>query len=316
MQDNAKNVAAAFSKILNRVPQDKMDLQQGSRRLLTADPLERLVPTKLLEEGVGLLMDELAPTDNPVVLFMDRAGGGDGARAAAGLMPILGKRWPGVSFIHVSFATQSRGLGVLIRGVLMRSGAMNGVAVHVVAHNRPAEGLDLSGEDSNSLLEKCNLVITFAPGGTAGLIDEERNSDVNPLLKRSHLCVLSYPDPEGLVAGLGEFREIIKKDPVLSAVNFRVQTLESSSFNDIGSAMLGSDLDITGDLGILLDTAEPHTYRVLMEPLRGDSTVLTPLTCPNEAAIREHLKPSSSILRTVPAGSRLVTVARGKETML
>ncbi len=316
MSDPASAAIAALSKALQEIPSKWTERQRGCRRFLRTDPLERVVPAKLLSEGLGKLLDERSPTGRPVVLFMDRAGGGDGARAAADTLPLLGGRWPGVSLIHVSFSTPAQGLGVLVRSILVQAGAEHGVNVQVVAHNRPAEGLDLDSNKADAITGECNLVITYAPGGAAGLKYSDRTTTDDPLLKRSHLAVLSYTDPESMVSELPFLSGVMDGEPTIDAIRLLVQIDVDGVFQDLGTARLGPNGDAHDRLWALIDNARRRRYRLLIEPMKNERPAGDPLVCPCRAVIEQDLAGTATVFRTVPAGSRLVTVAQGKSTLL
>ncbi len=315
MVDHAPDVAAAFSRILDRIPKSSMDSQAGARALLVDDPVERVLPPKLLDEALLKLMEELSPSSaNPLVLFMDRAGGGEGSRAAIRVMPALARRWSRFALVHVSFATQSRGLGVLLRGVLKRAGAMHKVAVHVAAHKRPAEAADLTEKEASDLLGKCTLAITYAPAGAAGLLGLDPKAD--QLLRRSHLSILSFPDADGLLPYYAEMERIVDKHVGVQAVRFRVQVAKGEEYEDQGTATLGKDHDAATRLGTLLNAAEKHKYRVLAQPIGPDNTIGHPILCPTESTITDHLAGAATVLRVVPIGGKLIAVARGLDTLM
>ncbi len=315
MADFSPPAIAAFSKVLQEIPPEWIARQRIIRRLLYVDKLERFVPAKLLAEGVGKLLEEMSQPRHPTVLFMDRAGSGDGARAAADLMPLLGQRWPGAVFIHVSFATPSQGLGALVRSVLVHAGTENGVNVHVVAYNRPAEGLKLFYDEADAIVKECNLVITFSPGGAAGLKGAKQMSVEDLLLMRSHLAVLSFPDPESIVGVIPSFLQTVKDEPALDSIRFWVQIKIDGEFEDLGTTILGPGGDAEDRLWALLDNARRHQYRILTEPMCNDLPCGDFLVCPCQTAIEEELGVIAEISRIVPAGSRLVATARGRNTL-
>lgn len=313
MSDPASVTVKLFSEALQCVPQSWSDRQKTARRLIQPDPLERLIPSKLLAEGLGHLLKDMALPSRPVILFMDRLGGGDGARASASLMPMIGKFHKGASFVHVSFATPYGGLGTLVRTVLKHAGANHAVDVQVVIHNRPAEGLAPNVEDTNWLLSKADLVITFAPAGVAGLRPIDSKRDL--LLERSHLAVLSYPDPEALVAELPALYAIIKKEPSVDAIKFSMQIQgDQGEFTDLDHTTLSEDGDAEERLWVLLENARHHCYRVLMEPMYHGTPTGDPLVCPCGTLIKSSIASVASVTKVIPAGTRLVAVARGKQT--
>ncbi len=316
MPDTASLTVRTFSAALQTIPVTWTERQRASRKLLKNDPLEQLVPVKLLLEGLSQLLDTLSQPENPLVLFMDRTGGGDGARAAAELIPLLGKRWPHTSLIHISFATPSQGMGTLVRSILTQKGAEHGVSVHVLAHNRPAEGLMLSKDTANEITKHCNLVITFTPGGAAGLHSKKCESALDLLLSRSHLAVLSYPDPESVIAELLTFEQLLGKEPTIEAIRFRVQIEIDGVFEDLGTTELSQDGDAKDRLWVLLDNAKRHRYQILIEPIRGELPSGDSLCCPCRSVIETTLHSSSMVDRIVPAGSSLVVKTRGKDTLI
>ena len=314
--DKAGAVAGAFADGLRHIEETWTKRQRIVRALLRSDPLERLVPEKLLFEAAFEHLTHRDVPNSPLVVLMNRSGHGDGARIAGGLLPMLAEHWRGISFVHVSFSTPSRGLGALVRGLLVKAGADCGIDVHVVAHNRPVEGLRLSLEDAAELVGAADLVISFASGGGAGLAVKDRMLDTDLLLSRSHISVLSYPDPEALVGDLPAFQQVLGREPDLQLLRFSVQALgDEGRFQDAGCATLGPDGDAEERLWSLIDNARRRVYRVLVEPMSADAPQGDPLICPCRALIKSSLAPSAVVTKIVPAGSRLVAVARGNATI-
>jgi hypothetical protein len=312
----ADTVAGAFSEYLRGIGETWTKRQRIVRALLRPDPLERLVPEKLLFEAVADHLKHRTVPSSPLVVLMNRSGHGDGARMAGGLFPLLSEYWRGISFVHVSFSTPSRGLGVLVRGLLVKAGADYDINVHVVAHNRPVEGLRLSSEDIDTLVGTADLVISFASGGGAGLMVQDRMMDKSPLLSRSHVSVLSYPDPESLVGELPTMKQILGREPDLASLRLRVQVLgDDNHFEALGAAVLGPEGDAAAQLWPLIDNARRRVYRVLIDPMSGDAPQGDSLICPCRALIKSSLAASAGVSRIVPAGARLVAVAWGNETV-
>jgi hypothetical protein len=312
MRQSVSTTVENFSNALRNIPDRWTDRQRLSRRLLRQDPMERLVQTRLLGEGAAMLIRDMRVSANPVVLFMDRMGGGDGARAAEGLISLIAGQWPGFTLIHVAFATPDRGAGILVRNAVVRAGAEHGVTVYVVAHDRPAEGLRVTDESAHSLTAGCDLVVTFSPGGAAGLARRDIGPLDDPLLAMSHLAVLSYLDPESAVAQLPVFGQILESEPSVNALRFWLQIATDGSYQDLGSAVLGAGGDAQERLWVLLDNAKRHCYRMLIEPLSKGLPVGDPLCCPCRRAIEEEIGRMARLSRIVPVGNRLVAVARGQ----
>ncbi len=317
MPDTTSSVVSSLSYALQKIPHSWTGKQRLSRRFLRSDPLEQLVPNKLIEEGLEKLLDSRSRAGNPLVLFMDRAGGGDGVRAATNLMPLIGRRWSNVSFVHVAFATPAGGVGALIRNALTKTGAEHGVDVHVVAHNRPFEGLEVSQQLEDHLTDACDLIITFAPGGAAGLTGPDPAAEKNDvLLRRSHVAVLSYLDPEALIGELGFFDNLVGTEPALEAIRFNVQVEIDDTFRELGKTALGYDGDAKDKLWALIDNARRHRYQILIEPMQKEAPSGSPLRCPCQTIIKRELGELVTIDRIVPAGATLVTTAKGKDTLL
>ena len=306
-------MAQAFSMGLDSVSSSWVQRQRIVRWLLKTDPLERLIPEKLLFEAVAGHLKQRHDIEAPLVVLMNRSGHGDGARTVSGLFPLLTKKWKQISLVHVSFSTPSRGLGALVRGVLVKEGAAHGVNVHVVAHNRPVEGLKLSEEDVDELVNDADLVISFASGGGAGLVTPAKMYDADLLLRHSHIGVLSFPDPDGLVADLPLFEKELGREPDLEMIRFWVQVVtESSGVEDLGFTCLGgAEGDARFRLGPLLDNAKRRPYRVLVEPLSNNLPTGDTLVCPCRSVIESSLSQSVRVEKIVPAGSRLIAVTTG-----
>lgn len=316
MSDHVSATVEAFSRALQDISAEWITRQRNARRLLKPDALERIVPAKLLGEGLAKLLDDLSKPERPLVLFFDRNGGGDGARAAAGLFPALGERWRGVSFVHVSFATPTQGLGALVRSVLTHAGAEHGVDVHVVAFQRPAEGIGMTTYELDDVVKACDLVLTFATGGSAGLISPRVSVGTDLLVSRSHLSVLSFPDPESLVGDLAGYAGLIEKEPTIDGIRFWVQIKADGEYQDLGTTVLGEGGDAEDRLWVLIDNARRQPFRILMEPMRNGLPGGDPLVCPCRTVIESEIGLSAQVIRVVPAGSCLVGVVRGKTTMI
>jgi len=316
MTERATGAATFFSQALTNVSEKLTRDQRIARQLLcTSDPFDRVVPIKALVEAAGHFLGKASRPDHPLTVFMDRLGGGDGARAASALIGLLGEAWPRGNFVHVAFATPSRGVGALLRANLTRTGADAGMVVDVVAHNRPVEGLRLSADDVERLVGEADLVISFAPGGVAGLTEIEGRAGADRLLARSHVVVCSFPDPEALVADLGALGEVVEREPGLDALGFRVEVESDGAFAELGQTLLGEGGDAQERLWVLLDNARRQRYRILIEPMRGGLPSGTALSCPCQTILERGLLPELVVGRVVKAGSRLVAVGRGRDTL-
>jgi hypothetical protein len=181
-----------------------------------------------------------------------------------------------------------------------------------VTHNRAVEGLKAAPDDVERLLGQADLVISFASGGGAGLVSAERMHEMEPLLARSHVSVLSFPDPDSLVGELSVLEKELLREPDLEALRFWVQVVTASNeVEEVGFAQLGKNGDAKDRLWSLLDNARRRPYRVLVEPMSGGLPTGDPLVCPCRAVIQSSLTESAEIVKIVPAGSRLIAVATG-----
>ncbi len=313
--DRASQSASAFSEALRSISPSWVSRYRVTRRLLARDPLERLVPEKLVFEGLEQELSQRTKVTAPLVVFMNRGGHGDGARLASGMLPILSHHWDEVSLVHVSFNTPERGLGSLVRGVLTRTAATHGIDAHAVAYNRPAQGLKLSATDVPALLGDAALVVSFAADGEGGLLPDDHLFEPDPLLAASHLVVLSFPDPEGLLAELDHLQQVIADEPNVDAIRFWAQVREQTgAFEDLETSVLGPGGTAHNKLWQLIENARRRPYRILVEPLYKGHPAGAPLVCPGRAILEESLSVSAAVRKIVPVGSRLVAVGRGHAT--
>lgn len=315
MPDSAAAKALRMADAFGRLAPDAGLRVRPARELLASDPLERLVPIRLLGEGLLGLVDGRSPPLSPIVLFFDRQGGGEGTQAARNALEALAERWRGVSFIHVALNTPARGAGTLVRNALVSAGARVGVAVHVVAHDRSATAL-ASGEASvEDLMDGCDPVIVYAPGGAAGLEPPDRFPRSDAVLARAQLAVLSFPDPEALVSELPRLRAALATNRRLHAIRFDVEVEDGGAYALLGSAIIGPVDDADERLWVLVDNARRRCWRALVVPLSAHGPAGDPLVCPCRAAVERSLAPCATVLRVVPSGAKLVVLARGRRTL-
>jgi hypothetical protein len=315
MPDHVRETSRAFSFALQNISSEWTARQRVSRQLLLDDPLERIVPETLLCERVGQFLETRQPKKQPLVIFLDFCGGGPGAQAAIRLMPLITQRLSGVSYIHVAFNTPSRGSGLLIRSLLQSAGAKHSIDVHVVSHNRPAQGLKASQAEIDEMLKNASLVIAYGPGGYGGFICQQGDAAVHSLLARSHVGVLSLPDPDALVAELPNLEERLGGEPGLDAIRIWVQVKTDKGFEDLGTVVLGRGGDAKDRLWVLIDNARRRPYRALVEPMAVGVSNGDPLIWPCRTVVENDLLGSATVVRTVPAGSRLVMVTQGRKTL-
>jgi hypothetical protein len=301
--DTARRFAAALETI-----SPKWQAKQNKSRHLAniSDSLERMVTGSILREALTKYLDSHVLAEKPQIVFMDRKGGGKNMKTIESVIELLGSRLKGCSFIHIAFATPPKGVGTLLGSSLARKGAESGVAVEVVAQNKPAEGLEFTIEQTEELLQEASLVITYAPDGIAGLLPMNAESP-DPLIKASHLCVLTFPDPEHVVADLPRYEEVIAQRPGFNKIRFKVQTAEKNrEFKTLDFCTLSANGDAHEKLWRLLDNARRLNYRLLAEPIAHDVPVGRPLYCPCKALLKSTSRIGTKIDKIIPAGSDLV----------
>jgi len=310
MTDQATEAARTLARTIQTISPRWSQRQRCARALIgNSDPFDRFVPARLLEEAAAPGLGKLARRDEAAVLFMDRLGGGDGAHAANALILLLGETCDGASFTHVSFSTPSRGLGSLLRGSLARAGAKSGVLVDVVAHNRPAEGLRMTEEEADALVGQFDLVISYAPSGAGGLLC----SSPCPLLARSHAAVLSFPDPEHLVADLKGMEAAVQKEPGMDSIRMWAMALdEDGEHRDMGHCILGEGGDAGDRLWVLLDNARRRLYHFFAQPLLDQVPSGDSLYLPCKGLLERGFVEGIRVSKVVPAGNRLLAIGSGK----
>ncbi|MBN2341698.1 MAG: hypothetical protein JXX29_09775 [Deltaproteobacteria bacterium] len=309
MEVISTSISERFHSALEAISKESLEKQSKTRHLSrVSDPLEKMVDSSLLREAVAKYLDAYVLPRAPVILFMDRRGGGEGVKISSNLLELISTKYTEAQYIHVSFVTPSGGVGTLLRSALVRKGAECGVLVEVVAHKRPAEGMQLNGDAVDTLMAGCDLVITYAPEGTAGLIFQSDEAH-DELLARSHISVLSFPDAEHVVADLPRYEEIIARRPGFNHVRFWVQVKDGDSYSTLGQCTLGSGGDAHERLWVLVDNAKRHVYRVLAEPIARDVAIGLPLVHPCRRLLESNHFFGIVPDKIVQAGSDIVMVA-------
>jgi hypothetical protein len=311
MSTTSTQIAERFLHALEAVPITFLEKQRKTRYLSRiGDSLEKIVDASLLREALAHRLEKEPLPPSPVIVFMDRRGGGEGVKISSDLIELLSKNSRNAQYVHVSFVTPAGGVGTLLRSALARKGAEFGILVDVVAHKRPAEGMCLSAEAADALVKDCDLVITFAPEGTAGLMIQAEDTR-DELAARSHINVLSFPDPEHVVADLERYEKVMAERPGFKHIRFWVQIWENDVWHTLGQCILGAGGDARERLWVLLDNAKRHIYRVMAEPLARDVAVGEPLVFPCKGLLS-----SASIslfgvrpTRIVQAGTDVIMVA-------
>lgn len=313
MDTTSSRIAERFHRALEAISKEALDKQAKTRHLpKVADELEKMVDSSMLREAVAKYLDNHPLPNAPIIVFMDRRGGGDGVKISSDLLEIISAKCSCAQYVHVSFVTPQGGVGTLLRSALVRKGAECGILVDVVAHKRPAEGMRISTDEADALVADCDLVITFAPEGTAGLIYPSDDAH-DELIARSHLSVLSFPDAEHIVADLVRYEQIISQRPGFKHIRFWIQVKEAQGYTTIGQCTLGTGGDAHERLWTLVDNAKRQLYRVLAEPIARDVSVGIPLVYPCKRLLESS--PFFGIIpdKIVQAGSDIIMVAhRGK----
>jgi hypothetical protein len=317
MARSARHASELLGAALARAPREASLRERPSRKLLGGGgAFDRLVPERLLLEALERHLEVAGVEREPVVAFLDFAGGGDGARASAALIARLGGAGVGGAYLHVAANTPPRGLGALVRTSLTNAGAGVGILVDVVAADRPLGAAGIPEPELSRLAAECSLAVAFAPGGTGALLGEAAAG----LLGSAQICLLTSPDPEGLVAELGALGRIVDAEPGMDGARFRVEVEvgddgRQARFAELGRCDLGPGGDAGERLWQLVDNAKRKRYRVLVEPTAGGRAVGAPLVCPCRRLLERGAFPGVSVTRIVPSGARLVAVGRGRRTL-
>jgi hypothetical protein len=318
MARSARHASELLGAALARTPQEAASRERLARKLLgTAGAFERLVPERLLTEALSLHLEAAGIEREPVVLFLDFAGGGDGAHAAAAIIALLGAQGIGGAFVHAAANTPPRGLGALVRTSLVSAGAGVGILVDVVAHNGPLGAVEIPDRELAQLAGECALIISFAPGGSGALLGPLAEG----LLGLSQVSVLTSPDPESFIADLGVLARTVEDEPGMDGALFRVEVEAGDDgrrgrFAELGSCTLGPpDGDAGTRLWQLIDNAKRKRYRVLLAPTAGGGEVGAPLVCPCRRVLERGAIPGVSVTRLVPSGNRLIAVGHGRRTL-
>ena len=309
MSTTSSQIAERFLHALEAVSVESLEKQSKTRHLSkTNDSLEKMVDSSLLREAVAKYLEKCPLPASPVIAFMDRRGGGEGVRISSDILEMLSQQTQNAQYVHVSFVTPAGGVGSLLRGALARKGADCGILVDVVAHKRPAEGMRLSPAEADGLVADCDLVITFAPEGTAGLIFQSDDGR-DELLARSHISVLSFPDPEHVVADLDRYEQIVTERPGFNHIRFWVQTWDDNAWTTLGQCMLGKGGDARQRLWKLVDSAKRHVYRILAEPIAREIAIGVPLIYPCKGLLESRRFHGIVAEKIVQAGSDIIMVS-------
>jgi hypothetical protein len=311
----AAEAAEAFSRISDVHTARDTALQQVVRLLSSADPLERLIPEKLLYESVLHRLRQGAFPESPLVVFINRGGHGDGARVSAGLTALLAEHLKNPSLLHVSFNTPKGGLGALVRIAVSEAAAASNIGAIVSAHNLQVERLPLTRDDIDAVLGRASLVISYAASGNPCITTVSQPCMQDLLLEHSHTTVLSFLDPEGLVGELPRIEAQLSREPSLAGIRFWVQTVDNGRIETLGGATLGRTVqnDAPSKLWPLIENARRRPYRVSVEPIRATGEALGgAAVCPCLSLLKEHgFIPSVRVRKSVPAGSRFAIFAEG-----
>ena len=307
-------LAKRFDQFLSDSPSPSPTPHAGhfARHLLAPfDAMEEFVCGAALRESVAALWESSGVPEAPAVLFIDRRGGKLGGNVAATLIELLSRQAPGASLVYVGFGMPPRGVGRLLQAMLVRKGTETGVAVNVVSAARAAEEFQPDEAALRALLSGAALVISFAPPGSAALLPhdaEQRDAWVTA----AHVNVLSFPDPEHVVADLPRLEKVLGHDPGFKHLRLWVQVREAHQWTVAGDCRVGELGDAQAQLWPLIDHAQRLPWRLLMVPEAHDAPVGTPLHCPSVGAVSDGASDVGiRVARVIPAGGHFVAVGRG-----
>ncbi len=310
MKEFATPAARRLSDAFSNIPDTWKTRLSRTRHLARPDdPMRRMLDGTTLRECVARFLSTTPLPQEPLILFMDRHGGSESAHVSSSLIEMLGQRGRCV-FVHTAFATSPAGIGTLLRASLTRKGADCGVLVDVVAVHPAAEGYGGSTAQAAELCAAFDLVITLAPSGTAGCLALNAAAP-DPLLAVSHINVLSFSDPEHLVADLAVYEEIVAKRTDFHHIRFVVEVKDEGAFVPAGDCLLGEGGNAREQLWKLLDEARRYPYRVLIEPVARGAVAGDPLRCPCRTLLEKGEGLPLQVDRVLPGGGDLLVTGRG-----
>lgn len=304
--------AQGIEQALAGAPHVVADEQAPLRALLRPDLMERVVIAKLLRETVGRALELHSFREGAGMLLLDCHGGSEGARAASSLLPVIQEHLRGTNLVHLSCATKGRGVARLIERMLRA--LVPGLPATIDVLSTPAAVEEVC-DRLERLEPQADMTVLLAPLGSAGLSWSFDGFGLGELVASAHASVLTYLDPESLVAAL----PVLEKD-VESGRGFDRLRIDLYVDDDDGSRLLGStEVGPGGEasqrLWVLIDNARRHRYEARLVPLLSGQPCAPPLHCPCRTLLEQRLRRFGAGVRIVPCGGLFAVVAAGRGTL-
>lgn len=274
-------------------------------RLLQRGGLEATIESRFCGETLGLLLEtQKAPLESLLVVDLSTTG-----RAAAvwlgHMMAMLAPDHPTLSVTFALPGTRRAGRGFLLERHLEGVAEETGIDVALLCGPASVESSAPSGDEADRLRDAFDLVVVLALAGSAGIEAPWPELPENQWLELADAAVLTFVDPDSLVADLDRFSMLDSGPP-----RVRVETLARDQPKLVGRVDVEELDDARKELPHLIESARRRPWRAVAEPKRG--ALGTELACPSETAALELIQ-NHTPRRTLVAGRlRLIaTTGRG-----
>ncbi|MCU0664321.1 MAG: hypothetical protein MUC50_18580 [Myxococcota bacterium] len=314
MSETRSHFAIALEAVLAGLPHIVAEEQNAIRPLLRPDPMERVVTAKLLREAVARALEHHSFREGAGMLLVDCLGGSEGARAASALIPVIEEKLHGASLVHLSCATKGRGVARLIERMLRA--LVPGLPATIDVLSTPSS-IEEASEALAAFSPQTDVLVLIAPLGAAGLLTWTSDSvGLGELVRRARVSVLTYPDPESLVAALPTMERELARSSVTAKLSIELYLDTPEGETLLGKATVGPGGDAGQRLWVLLDNARRHRYLAKIVPLReNDEPCGHALYCPCRTLLEHRLIGPGAGVRIIPCGGLLVVVAEGRDTL-
>jgi hypothetical protein len=305
--------ALALDGALSGVPHVVAEQQSAVRPLLRPDPMERVVTSKLLREAVAKALEHHSFREGANMLLVDCLGGSEGARAASALMPVVEQKLREASLVHLSCGTKGRGVARLIERMLRA--LVPGLPATIDVLSTPAS-IEEASPRLGELSSLIDMLVLMAPLGAAGLTWTSDGLGMGELLRQARVSVLTYPDPESLVAALPTMERELSRSKQMASLRVEFHLDTSHGLVSLGAAIVGPGGDAGQRLWLLLDNARRHRYVATIVPLGPDDMPCgRALACPCRTLLENRLVVPGAGVRIIPCGGLLAVVAEGRGTL-
>lgn len=274
-------------------------------RLLQRIGLEATIESRFCGETLALLLEKRGEQPLQSLLVVDLSTTGRAAAVWLGhMISMLAPDHPTLSVTFALPGTRRAGRGFLLERHLEGIAEETGLDVALLCGPAAVEGSAPNGEEAAQIRDAFDLVIVLSLAGSAGIEAPWPELPERHWLELADAAVLTFIDPDSLVADLDRFSLLDSGPPRL-----RVETLDNDQPKLVGRVDVAELDEARKELPHLIETARRHPWRAVAEPKFG--SLGTELACPSETAalalIRNH-QPR----RTLVAGRlRLIATTGG-----